>query len=101
MSYTSIAVVVSLVISLLPLLALARHDPKRLRSIRLRHHIKPHVRRTRQFYGAIVLLPGIVLALRGDWPAFLIWMGALIASGWLLVQILAARATSLASKKPR
>ena len=101
MSYTMTAVIVSLVISLLPLLSLARHDPKRLRSLRQRHQLKPHVRRTRQFYAAIVLLPGIILVARGDWPAFLIWMGVLIASGWLLVQLLAAQATAAANKKPR
>lgn len=100
MSYTSIAVVVSLVVSLWPLLLLARHDPKRLRTIR-HNQLKPHVRRTRQFYSVIVLLPGFVLMARGDWPAFLIWMGALIASGWLLVQTLAIKANQLPNKKPR
>ncbi|GEM_PF-3541941 len=100
MSHTAIDVVVSLLISLWPLLLLARHDPKRLRSIRL-HQLKPHVRRTRQFYSAIVLLPGIVLIALDDWPAFLIWMGGLIASGWLLVQMLAVRAAVAIKKKPR
>lgn len=100
MSHTSIAIVVSLVVSLFPLLLLARHDPKRLRSIRT-HQFKPHGRSTRRFYSAIVLLPGVVLIARGDWPAFLIWMGALVSSGWLLVQLLAARTTAASNKKPR
>lgn len=100
MSYTAIASVIALIISLWPLFFLARHDPKRLRTIR-HHHLKPHVRRTRQFYGAIVLLPGVVLVVRGDWPAFLIWMGGLIALGWLLVQLLAFKANQLPHKKPR
>lgn len=100
MSDTAIAIVVSLVVSLSPLWWLARHDPKRLRSIRM-HQLKPHGRSTRRFYSVIVLLPGIVLIACGDWPAFLIWMGALIASGWLLVQLLAAQATAASNKKPR
>jgi hypothetical protein len=100
MSYTAIAVVVSLIVSLCPLLLLARHDPKRLRTIR-RKELKPHARRTRQFYSAIVFLPGVVLIAQGEWPAFLIWFGALIACGWLLVQILAEQASPVPIKKPR
>ena len=100
MSDAAIAVVVSLIISLSPLWLLARHDPKRLRSIR-KKLLKPHGRRTRQFYSAIVFLPGVVLIAQGEWPAFLIWFGALIASGWLLVQILAEQTSPVTSKKPR
>ena len=37
------------------------------------------------------LLPGGVLMVLGYWPAFLIWLGGLIATGWLMVQLLAAR----------
>ena len=100
MSYTAIAVVISLIISFAPLVLLARHDPKRLRTIR-KKILKPHVRRTRQFYGAIVFLPGVVLIAQGQWPAFLIWFGALFVSGWLLVQVLAGQSSPAAIKKPR
>lgn len=100
MSDTAIAVLISLIVSLWPLLLLARHDPKRLRTTR-NHSLKPHGQRTRRFYAAVVFLPAVVLIARGDWPAFLIWMGALIACGWLLVQILAEQSTQPANKKPR
>lgn len=90
MSLTATAVIAALAASLLPLVLLARRDPKRLRAIRARLP-SAHGRGARQALTAAVLLPGAVLIALGYWPAFMIWLGALIASGWLLVQLLAVR----------
>lgn len=90
MSLTATAVTIALMVSLLPLSLIARHDPKRLRSI-TDAGVAPHRGRTRQWLAACTLLPGVVLIGLSDWPAFLIWLGALVALGWALVQLLAAR----------
>jgi hypothetical protein len=76
----------ALALSLLPLWRLARHDPKRLRSLR-QPTSSPGPDRKRLV--VLLLLPGGVLAAIGQWPAFLIWLGSLTAGGWLLVQLLA------------
>lgn len=90
MSLTATAVSIALIASLLPLLRLAQRDPKRLRSVAA-DAVVPHGSRTRQLLAGTVLLPGAVLMALAYWPAFLIWLGGLIASGWLMVQLLAAR----------
>lgn len=90
MSLTALTVTLALIASLLPLVLLARRDPKRLRSLAV-SDVAPHARRTRQALAAVVLLPGVILIGLGYWPAFLIWLGGLAALGWLLVQLLAAR----------
>ncbi|WP_293397271.1 hypothetical protein [Nevskia sp.] len=90
MSLTAIAASLALIASLLPLLLIARRDPKRLRGLAATH-LAPHGRGPRRTLTLFVLLPGAVLIGFGDWPAFLIWLGALTASGWLLVQWLAVR----------
>ncbi|TXI10338.1 MAG: hypothetical protein E6Q76_04150 [Rhizobium sp.] len=46
-------------------------------------------------------LPCVFLIAQGQWPALLIWLGALIANGWLLVQLLAAQVHATSRKKPR
>lgn len=90
MSVTAISVTLALMASLLPLVLLARRDPKRLRSSAT-HAVTPHASRTRQALAAAALLPGAILIGLAYWPAFLIWLGGLTALGWLLVQLLAAR----------
>ena len=90
MSLTALAVTLALIASLLPLVLLARRDPKRLRSIAA-NAVTPYANRTRQVLAVVVLLPGAILIGLGYWPAFLIWLGGLAALGWLLVQVLAAR----------
>jgi hypothetical protein len=86
----------ALLASLLPLCALARRDPKRLRA-QAAVGIAPHGLRARQALGATVLLPGLGLTVLGHWPALLIWLGGLTAAGWGLVQWLAARSQSTGS----
>jgi hypothetical protein len=83
--------------SLAALVWLALRDPKRLRSMR-RHdkaatRARPHPRALRRLLTLVALLPGAALCIAGQWPAFLIWMGATISVGWLLVQILAPVST--------
>lgn len=87
----------SVVVSLLPLTALALNDPKRLRSLRqpARSGGLP-----RSLLAAVTLLPGLLLAISGHWPVFLIWLGATAAGGWLLVQALAYGARSAAADAP-
>lgn len=90
MSLTATAASLTLIASALPLLLLARRDPKRLRSVAA-SALVPHGRRTRQGLAAAALLPGVALMGLGYWPAFLIWLGGLTVAGWALVQLLAAR----------
>ena len=87
MSTYSLAAVASL-ISLLLLLPIALRDPKRLRSLR-RPAPKPGIERKLLGWGT--LLPGVALALTGQWPAFLVWLGVVTTAGWLLVNSLAQR----------
>ncbi len=93
----SLLSLLSVTVSLLPLIALALNDPKRLRSLRLasRSGGLP-----RPLLAAVTLLPGLLLAASGHWPAFLIWLGATAAGGWLLVQILAYSARPTAADTP-
>jgi len=69
-----------------PLLLLALRDPKRLRSLRRRTLATA---RGRRGLGGAAVLPGLILAGAGQWPAFLLWLGTLLSGGWLLVQLLA------------
>ncbi len=85
MSTYAFAALASL-LSLLLLLPIALRDPKRLRSIR---RPAPKPGRERAILGWGSLLPGLVLALLGQWPAWLIWLGTVTTLGWLLVQLLA------------
>jgi hypothetical protein len=79
------------VASLLLLIPLARRDPKRLRAAmrsgtRGSTPLSPRHRRALAWSSAA---PGLLLILAGQWPAFLIWLGAATASGWALAQLLA------------
>lgn len=78
---------ISIAVSLLPLLVLALRDPKRLRSRRSAQ--RGAATRERRALATTSLVPGVVLALMGEWPAFLIWLGSVAAVGWLLVLWLA------------
>lgn len=73
--------------SIVLLVWIALRDPKRLRSRRLR--TVPLSSRARGVITVLMLLPGVVLIGLGQWPAFLIWFGAVLTAGWLLVQLLA------------
>lgn len=75
---------------------LAWRDPKRLRAaLRLGQELRPALSRLqRRVLGWTGILPGLMLALAGQWPAFLIWLGAAAALGWALAQGLAPRPPS-------
>jgi hypothetical protein len=64
----------ALSISLLPLIALAARDPKRLRSRRSARRGATAVER--RVFAFASLAPGIALAAIGQWPAFLLWLGS-------------------------
>lgn len=69
---------------------LALRDPKRLRN---RHpgtaaH-EPLSTAARRGLAIGSLLPGPVLAVSGQWPVLLIWLGATCTLGWALTQALA------------
>lgn len=83
---TSFLAASAILVSFALLLPIALRDPKRLRSLR---RPVPQPGRERMLLGWGSLLPGLVLALLGQWPAFLIWLGAVTTLAWLLVQLLA------------
>ena len=91
MSLTLISFLVAILPSLIAFAGLALGDPKRLRVAQragARH--RPALPRwQRQVLALVGLLPGLLLMLRGQWPAFLIWMGAVTAIGWALALWLA------------
>ncbi|MGQ0620495.1 MAG: hypothetical protein ACT4QA_11345 [Panacagrimonas sp.] len=79
--------------SLAALAPLALRDPKRLRTAaRLGARPRPAFPESqRRLLAWSSVVPGLVLALCGQWPAFLIWLGTATASGWALAQGLAPR----------
>lgn len=83
---TTVAAIVGCVLSLPPLLWLAWRDPKRLRSLR-RRPMRPAV--SRGLVAILLLVPGLLLAAGGLWPAFLIWFGSLAVGGWIFTLLLA------------
>jgi len=66
---------------------LCRGDPKRRRSARLAGD--GHATQTRRLLAAAACLPGLACALSGDAAAFLIWLGACAAAGWLTALLFA------------
>jgi hypothetical protein len=85
---------VSILASAILLFVLGRHDPKRLRN----HHpfasgdAMPSMSlRLRRLIAWLVPAPGLVLAMLGQWWAFLVWLGAVCALGWITAQLLANR----------
>ena len=87
----------SILVSTALLVVLALRDPKRLRN-QPRTAERGGSSQTlpasiRRICGWLVLLPGAILAAIGHWWAFLIWLGATPAIGWLLAQTLAGRET--------
>lgn len=85
--------------SLFALAPLALRDPKRLRTARRLGATPRSALRDswRRVFGWAGLLPGLILAMAGQWPAFLIWLGAASATGWALAQGLSPRPRSRAS----
>ena len=93
MSMTLLWSALAIVVSALALAPLALRDPKRLRTAAKAgaRSQAPMSTPQRRALGSASLLPGIVLAICGLWPAFLIWMGAAGAIGWALAQALAPK----------
>lgn len=79
--------------SALALAPIALRDPKRLRTAfkGATKAASPMPTSQRRLLAWGSLLPGIVLVVCGQWPAFLIWMGAAAAIGWGLAQVLAPK----------
>lgn len=86
MSGTMLFAVAALLPSLAALIWLAWGDPKRRRSQR---RGGGHSATQRKLLAAVILLPGTALALSGEWPAFLIWLGFAASAGWGAAQGLA------------
>lgn len=88
------AVIVSATIVLL----IAYRDPKRLRAAasgraaRGRKPLQALAPASRRLLAAALLLPGVLLALAGESAAFMIWLGAVTALGWVAAQLLAPAA---------
>lgn len=79
--------------SALALTPIALRDPKRLRTAfkGATKAVSPMPTSQRRLLAGASLLPGVVLVVCGQWPAFLIWMGVAAAIGWGLAQILAPK----------
>lgn len=90
---TVAATLLALALSTALLGLLAWRDPKRLRN-RLRPGPEPLPPGLRRALGWASLLPGLVLAFVGQWPALLIWLGACCSLGWALTQVLAPAGTT-------
>ncbi len=96
MSATLIWAVGCTLASLVLLIPLALRDPKRLRSVAKQGHkaARPMESAMRRLLGWGSLLPGIALIVAGQWPALLIWLGAVTALAWSFTQSLAVAAAS-------
>lgn len=96
-----LAVSVGCAISAVALARLASHDPKRLRSLGQFALARRISRRQQRLLAGLALAPGLALILGAQWPALLIWFGALLANGWLLALYLARGCKSaFATQKP-
>lgn len=85
----SLAVLSGVLLSAIALLWLARRDPKRLRVLGQRRAAATPM--ARRLATLVVLTPGGILLFCGQWAELLIWLGAVLALGWLLTQIFAVR----------
>jgi len=90
---TALTATLAILPSLLLLLWVALRDPKRLRS--RRSTTVPMTPRRRGLLASLIFLPGAGLIGLSQWPAFLIWLGAVLTCGWLLVQVLARSAAGV------
>lgn len=81
----------ALVSSLALLWVLAFADPKRLRLARMPQRLSQGQRR---WLSVFTLVPGAALVFAGLWPAFLLWLGAVLVGGWLLALLFAEPLTS-------
>jgi hypothetical protein len=86
---TTLHALLAIAVSILPLCLLAWRDPKRLGDLHRRGDALGVP--ARRGLGIVALLPGIVLGVIGQWPAFLIWLGAVAAQGWLLALALSPK----------
>lgn len=99
------AAFLAIAISGVLLVLLGARDPKRLRNAR--HGAQDAVAAAsplpagvRHAFGWLSLAPGVVLAVLGEWWAFLIWLGAITAIGWTFA-IMAGYSTFSVSHRTR
>lgn len=90
----ALAVLLGALVSGSALVWLAWRDPKRLRALGRR---AAAARTPRRLATLIVIAPGLALLLCGQWAELMIWAGAVLATGWLLTQMLAVRGDDPAS----
>lgn len=69
-------------LSMICILSLCLGDPKRMRTRGLTG--RDASVRKRSILTLIAILPGIVMALIGNAPAFLVWLGACAITGWFI-----------------
>jgi hypothetical protein len=88
---TLIALLCATAVSAAMLAMLALHDPKRVRTVARGggRRGRTFAKATRFGFGCVAIAPGVLLAVYGEWPAFLLWLGASCAVGWLLAVVLA------------
>jgi hypothetical protein len=88
---TTLTALPAILISLAAITWLGRTDPKRLRNLRAairEADARSRLRSLRRAASLSAVMPGVVLALFGAWPALLIWLGTTISGGWLVAQLL-------------
>ena len=91
----TLATLLAIAVSATLLLLIGLRDPKRLRAAGERA-AQPHTTKQRRVLATLVLVPGVLLALAAQSAGFIIWLGATVAIGWLLTQLLA-----VAGRAPR
>ena len=80
----------AVVLSTAALALLCRGDPKRLRALRRKGG--GHGGGLRWLLAGLVVLPGLALALAGDGAAFMVWLGAIALTGWVVTLAASPRA---------
>jgi len=86
----STVTLIAILFSAAILLLIGRRDPKRLRAAASSSALAPHTPAQRRTLAALALVPGVLLALAAQSAGFVIWLGAVVALGWLLTQALAS-----------
>ncbi len=76
---------VAILFSMAMIMLLWRGDPKRRRIAGQRGSSDGSS--TRRLIFAAALLPGVLLATKGDSAAFLIWLGSCVITGWLITHL--------------
>lgn len=73
------------------IVALAVHDPKRLRNTEPLSALRPHSSAARRLLAILALAPFIFVLTLTGWSGALIWFGSITVVGWLAALFLSLR----------